>query len=68
MSYLIKPTSMRTGVQAPGMISNMERPEDAIADVRSRSGLGKFKDWSFGSSVKHIKDKQVKRFNNQDNE
>ena len=68
MSYLIKPIDMRTGNTAPGMISYMEKPDDAIADVRSRSGLSKFKNWSFHLVIKHIKDKQVKRFKNQDDE
>ena len=68
MSYLIKATSRKTGAQAPGIMSYMERPEDAIADARSRSGLSRFKDWSFNVSVRHIKDKVVKRFKSEDNE
>lgn len=68
MSYLIKPMDMRTGNTAPAMISYMEKPDDAIADVRSRSGLSRFENWSFNHVIKHIKDKQVKRFKNQDYE
>ena len=68
MSYLIKPFDMKTGNTAPGIISYMEKVDDAVADVRSRSGLSRFKNWSFNRYIKHIKDKPVRRFKSEDNE
>jgi len=68
MSYLIKPYCMNTGKTAPGIISYAEKTEDAVNDARSRSGLSKFKNWSFSTIIKHIKDKKVKQFKNKEND
>jgi len=68
MSYLIKPFDMKTGNTAPGIISYLEKEEDAIADVRSRSGLARFNNWAFNRAIKKIKDKSVRKFKSEDNE
>lgn len=60
MSFLIKPTNIRSGAVAPGIMSFAEKKELAIADAESRSSLSRSKNWSFSHDVKSIKDKQVK--------
>jgi len=68
MSYIIKPVNIQTGATAPGIVSFSEKRDDAIIDVKSKSRLSAFKNWSFTFDVKHIKDRQVKRFKSEDNE
>lgn len=60
MSFLIKPTNIRSGAVAPGIISFAEKKDLAIADAESRSSLSRSENWSFNYDVKSIKDKQVK--------
>jgi len=67
MAFLIKPFNNKTRTFAPGIISFEEREESAIADVKFRSGLGKFNDWNF-SSYKKLREKQVKQKYNKNDE
>ncbi len=57
MSYLIKPTNMVTGAEAPAILSYCEKTDDAVQDARSRSNLSRYDNWSFNINVVHIRDK-----------
>jgi hypothetical protein len=61
MSYLIKPTNIFTGAQAPAIMSFAEKKEIAIAEAEGKSRLSDSDRWSFSYDVKYIKDRVVKK-------
>jgi hypothetical protein len=54
MTFKVTPINKQTGAQAPSMIIEASRDNDAAAIAKSSSGLGRFESWSFHSNVKQL--------------